>query len=341
MAARRPLSAASIPAIVLLVIVAAAVLVFLVLLGMSMCVDSSRVRPVPAVAPAATLAADAADAADAPDAPDAAVSPPPRGTTLFRLRCLNTHCLPWLRPRAHPDLYTGVDGAVFQELFRTPSLLCSDALAVVARPGVQLASVTAPQRRGKVIDSGLAAAAVAPWRVASVASSPLPGGENFDAFADKRVAVFAFTHGAARITVATTHLQAFYEAKAGARNQKLRASQFQHALDFAYAHGADVLAGDINTPEPELLAQFDEWVHARGGYRPAHDAQPTSQHPIKYFESWRANPSSWGSKLDFVWVLRPQHVQPATFVTTNYAVALTWTDHAAIDVAFYVNTNDA
>ena len=319
----KPLKAATIPAVVILALIGAAIVVFGILLGTSMCIDACTVRKPPASA--ATLSTI-----------EGSIAPAPGRPTRFRLRCLNTHCLPWLRPRAHPDLYKNVDGVVFQELFRTPSLLCSDALKVVNQPGVQLAAVNTPQRRGKVIDSGLAAAAVQPWHVEFLASSSLPGGESFDALADKCVAVFAFTHGTARVTVATTHLQAFYDANAATRNQELRSRQFKHVLEFAYAQGADILAGDINTPELHLLTRFDAWVHELGGYRPTHDERPTSQHPLKHFESWRENPSSWGSQLDFLWVLRPQHVRPASRVTTNYDVALTWTDHAALDASFYV-----
>ena len=307
-----------IPLIAVFSLIGAGLLVFFIMLGISMSKDVRVVRKVP-MQPIVNLA-------DTPH-PD---------SNVFRLRCLNTHCLPWLRPRAHPDLYTDVDGVVFQELFRTPSLLCSDAMHVVSAPNVQLAAVETAQRKGKLMDSGLAAAAVQPWRVTYVASSPLPGGESFDALADKRVAVFAFTRGMLRIVVATTHLQAFYTRKASARNQALRARQFQHVLEFAVAHGADILAGDVNTPEPALLAQYDEWVQQVGGYRAASDTRPTSQHPLKYFDSWRVNPSSWGSQLDFMWVLRPDHVRPLTLVTANYDVALSWTDHAALDARFEI-----
>jgi hypothetical protein len=141
--------------------------------------------------------------------------------------------LPWqhLLPAPSKQLFRGADVVLMQEVFRTPSALVRDPLlrlAATAGTHWAWAAPTPPRPKHCITDSGLAAAGTrGAWAPRVVAFEALPAGRHSDARAHKGVAVFAMACG---LRLATTHLQASYNAAHEAADDTLRLAQFGHAV---------------------------------------------------------------------------------------------------------------
>ena len=285
--------------------------VFAVLMLASMSVDSVRVRPSKArSAPLPLLLLR-----------QPATTPPP---SYLRVRVLNVCRLPWRRPPFAATLFQGADLLLLQEMFRTPSVLCSDPTPAMLREGAAAAAAhrwhaalhAKPQRRGTVTDSGLMGAACQPWGLAWVAGGSLGGSLFPDSLADKGVAVFEVLWGGRPVglRVATAHLQAGSDAPSA----QAREAQLGHAFQMARLAGARLFAGDFNAEREWLVARAPAWAT----YVPSVDGLPTTLD---------------GQQLDHVWVLPSSSSSssglPTVHVRTNPEVGkAVHTDHAALDL---------
>jgi endonuclease/exonuclease/phosphatase family metal-dependent hydrolase len=266
----------------------------------------------------------------------------------LRVRVANAHMHPLgvpigrnARIAVAQGLFAGTDVVLLQEAWRPLALArgrSSDpvhALQRAAGPNVQFA--VDDQSRvpfGKVTDSGLAAAAVAPWHVKFVGSRAFTHADTHtsDSLSCKGTAVFEVWHEAmstkARsIRLATVHMQASYKTRGG--HDALRQAQFQEAIDYCIRLGVVVIAGDFNTHDPGELAAMDAYVARatggtgyRGAFRRVDPAKPQLDH-VWYLGG--------APKRAIIRGAVPPSCADSCSVTINARVADVWTDHDSLE----------
>lgn len=274
------------------------------------------------------------------------LSIPNRPASSCRVRIVNTHMLPIGVPikrmakRALKNgLFDGVDVVLFQELFRRPRILGPDPSQLLTKKGgpVQLAVAEVATPRGYATDSGLAAAAVHPWKIRFVAFKPFKKARKADKIAQKGVAVFEIN---GHIRLATTHLQASYSKLMEPHDDEIRKEQFEETLAFANRFGAILLAGDMNVSDPVTLAYMDEVVEDIGGTRILDDGMPTGSLTNSSTREWRKNSIVHGHQLDHAWVLDQDAITSDGRLHTNEELTKGWSDHAALDFSIHFKAEE-
>jgi endonuclease/exonuclease/phosphatase family metal-dependent hydrolase len=229
-------------------------------------------------------------------------------------------------------LFSRVDVVFMQEAFSRILLDKKDILTQWSEldASLQLTCAEAALPPGYFTDSGLAAAAAtggaAMSSVKFIAFKGFSNGKASCSFANKGVAVFEVTSGDRSFRVANTHLQA---VSAG---NHVQLQQFSVAVQFAMAHGALILGGDMNVHEwSDLLAMTDvvlTFTNGKGAYVP-HDNLPTcckrKSKRYTYTTSLR---------LDHVWVLDTAAASCSP-LTTRDDLTDGISDHACLETTLY------
>ncbi len=256
----------------------------------------------------------------------------------IRVRNLNTNLISktmFNRKKIPPTVFHGVDVLILQEVFRTPSIIMQDNLKEMFKsyPGVQMAvAPNVPLTDGAYLDSGLAAISLHPSiHIACLAFKPfhLKNEKSIDSFSNKGVAIFRI----GKYTIANVHMQSSYGKQLCSMQEGIRLNQFNEAVDFAKAHGACMIMGDINTSCLATLGKMDAIV-GDNGHRVKGDNKSTSPRSGYSNRTWRQLPCKYGQMVDHVWVLDNAAVS-TTNIVTNLKSSDNFSDHASLDFTIY------
>jgi hypothetical protein len=236
-------------------------------------------------------------------------------------------------------IFDNVDVVFMQEVFRTDVISDSAQLlqAAADRTG-NMCQILVPHkgvRPGQITDSGLAAAAVAPWAIRFVGFEVFAvGGASFDGLAEKGIAVFE-TVSTPTLRFAVTHLQSTADKPA------MRFAQFKQAIHVARRHDAHFLLGDMNVSDnTDAIEDMD--VYARSIFGDtcrrliSTDGEPTCCKPLKTGSGTHPK-RTMHTQIDHVWALHGTGVTrcPAN-VVINHNVTDGWSDHSALDFTVYL-----
>lgn len=263
---------------------------------------------------------------------------PPRNR--FRLRCTNVQMMPvqclTRRDMDKSALFQDVDVLMLQEAFRVPAGVHADPIDLLHQwaPGTRMtyAVASTPLYAWLGTDSGLAAAALSPWQCTFLVTKTFTHSKHVDTMARKAVVVFQISGG---VRIANVHLQASYTHYEVPSDDRVRTSQFLEAVEFAVAHGAVLLVGDVNVDTDATLATFDSIVERAGGRRVPDDGLSTCPSVGSDMAAWRQGKDA-GKRVDYMWILDNSRLACDGMVTTDRALTNPWSDHAAIEAEFTI-----